>query len=62
MTASSFPKFVGVLFVLVALAHVARLVFGVPKRIGHRTQPNAVWWVAVPVFAAQSGWALRTAR
>jgi hypothetical protein len=62
MTASSFPKFVGVLFVLVALAHVARLVFDVPIRIGDWTLPIAVSWVAVPVFAALSVWAFRSAR
>ena len=62
MAASAFPKFVGVLFVGVALAHVARIVFGVPVQFGTWTLPIAVSWVAVPVFVALSVWAFRSER
>jgi hypothetical protein len=62
MAASSFPKIAGVLFVLVALAHVARLVLDVPIRIGDWALPMAVSWVAAPVFAALAAWAFRSTR
>ena len=60
MAASLFPKFAATLFAAVALAHVARLAFGIPVTIGDVSVPIAVSWIAAPVFAALAVWGFRS--
>ena len=59
MAASVFPKLAATLFAAVALAHVARIAYGVPVTIGDAAIPMEVSWIAVPVFAALSVWGFR---
>lgn len=62
MATSAFPKLAAVLFAAVALAHVARIAFGVPVTIGDAALPMAASWIAVPVFAALGAWGFRAQR
>lgn len=52
----------GVLFFLVALAHLLRVVYGVQVQIEEVAVPMYVSWVGFVVPAALSYWALKTAR
>ena len=59
MAASVFPKLAATLFAAVALAHVARIAWGVPVTIGATAVPIEVSYVAAPLFAALSFWGFR---
>ncbi len=51
----------GTLFSLVALAHLARIAYGLPVTIGDYAVPMSVSWVAVVVPASLAAWAIRLA-
>jgi hypothetical protein len=59
MATLAFPKFAATLFAVVALAHVARIAFGVPVMVGDASVPMAVSWVAAVVFGALAAWGFR---
>lgn len=52
----------GILFLLVALAHLLRLAFGLQVQIDEYSVPMFVSWFGFIVPAALSFWAFRTAR
>ncbi len=47
----------GILFFLIALAHLMRLVYGWPVEIGQATVPMFVSWFGLIVPAVLAGWA-----
>lgn len=49
----------GVLFLLVALAHLLRIVFGMPVQVDEFDVPMLVSWVGLIVPAGLAFWALR---
>lgn len=51
----------GALFSLVAVAHLARVAYGLPVTIDDYAVPMAVSWVAVVVPACLAAWAIRLA-
>jgi hypothetical protein len=52
----------GLLFTLVAIAHLLRVVLGVPVQIDSAAVPMAVSWVGFAVPAALAYWAFRLYR
>ncbi|MBT8092610.1 MAG: hypothetical protein KJN77_06200 [Gammaproteobacteria bacterium] len=52
----------GVLFSLVALAHLLRLLYGMSVRVDEFVVPMSVSWVGFVVPAALAVWALRLCR
>jgi hypothetical protein len=52
----------GVLFALVAVAHLLRIVYGFSIQIGDYAVPMLVSWIALVVPAALAIWAFRVAR
>ena len=52
----------GVLFVLVSLAHLLRIVLGVPVHVDATAVPMAVSWVGFIVPGALAWWAYRLNR
>jgi ABC-type lipoprotein release transport system permease subunit len=52
MAASTYARLAGIIFGLVALAHLARLVFAVPVTIGATTIPMPVSWAGLVVAGA----------
>jgi hypothetical protein len=52
----------GVLFSLVAIAHLLRVVFGMPVQVDGVAIPMFVSWVGFVVPAALAMWAFRTGR
>lgn len=62
MTRKKYCVVSGVLFSLVALAHVLRLVYGVTVQVDEFVVPMFVSWVGFIVPAALSVWAFRPSR
>ena len=54
----NYVVFSGLIFALIALAHILRLVFDWPLQIGDVTVPIWVSWIAVIVPAALATWAV----
>ena len=52
----------GVLFALVAIAHLLRIVFGLPVQVDATTVPMAVSWTGFVVPGALAVWAFRLNR
>ena len=52
----------GVLFALVALAHLLRIVNGLSVQVDGVAVPMMVSWIGMIVPAALAGWALRIVR
>lgn len=52
----------GILFLLVALAHLLRIVFGVPIQVDEFDVPMLVSWVGLIVPAGLAFWAFRLGR
>jgi hypothetical protein len=52
MDARTYARLAGILFGLVALAHVARLVYAVPVTLGATAVPMAVSWAGIAVAGA----------
>jgi len=52
----------GVLFSLVALAHLLRIVFGMPVQVDEFDVPMLVSWVGLIVPAGLAFWAFRLSR
>lgn len=52
----------GILFLLVALAHLLRIVFGVPVQVDEFDVPMLVSWVGLIVPAGLAFWAFRLGR
>lgn len=61
MNAKRYCLVSGALFTLVALAHLARIAYGLPVTIGDYALPMAVSWIAVVVPASLAAWAMRLA-
>lgn len=61
MTAKRYCAVSGALFILVALAHLARIAYDLPVTIGGYALPMVVSWVAFFVPALLAAWALRLA-
>ena len=61
---SSQPYFLisGLLFTLVAIAHLLRLVFGMPVQVDGVAVPMAVSWFGLVVPAVLAYWAFRLNR
>ena len=51
----------GILFVLVAVAHLIRIVYGMTIQVGNIMVPMQVSWLGLIVPAALAVWAFRTA-
>jgi len=51
----------GVLFTLVAIAHLLRIVNGLPVQVGEFNVPMAASWIGLVVPAALALWAFRAA-
>ena len=60
MNQKTFSLVVGVIFLLIALGHLVRLVFGVEWRVADRSVPHWISWVALVVmgFLAYQGFRL----
>jgi len=52
----------GVLFCLVAIAHLLRIVYGLPVNVDDYAVPMAFSWVGFIVPAALAAWAFRLSR
>jgi hypothetical protein len=52
----------GILFSLVALAHLLRIVFGIPVHVDDFDVPMLVSWVGLVVPAGLALWAFRLSR
>ena len=52
----------GVLFALVAAAHLGRIIFGLPVQVGELRVPMVVSWIGLIVPAGLALWAFRLAR
>lgn len=61
MTVKTYCTVSGVLFSLVALAHLARVIYGIPAQVGDYSVPMAISWVAFIVPGALAAWAFRLA-
>ena len=59
MTAKRYCAVSGALFILVALAHLARIAYGLPVTIADYALPMAVSWIAVVIPALLAAWAIR---
>ena len=59
MANSAYQKVSGIVFALVAIAHLARAVQQLPVTIGTTVLPVWLSWVAVAVAGSLSVWALR---
>jgi hypothetical protein len=61
-TSNSYVRASGILFLIVAIAHVWRAVAAVPVTIGASTVPMWTSWLAVVVTGSLAAWALRVQR
>lgn len=52
----------GLIFSLVALAHLLRIVYGLPVQVDVVAVPMLVSWIGLIVTAALAVWAFRVAR
>jgi hypothetical protein len=52
----------GVLFSLVALAHLLRIIFGMPVQVDGNDVPMLVSWIGLVVPAGLAFWAFRLSR
>jgi hypothetical protein len=52
----------GVLFFMVALAHLLRIIYGMSVQVDNAAIPMLVSWIGLIVTAALSTWALRLYR
>ena len=60
MAATTYARLAGIIFGVVALAHVARLVYAVPVTVGAAAVPMAVSWAGIVVGGALCVLGLRT--
>ena len=60
MPSRTFCRFATAAFGLVAIAHVARLAFGMPVQVGAMAIPMWVSWLGLGVSAALSVWGFRS--
>jgi hypothetical protein len=57
MCRKSYLAISSVIFGLAAIAHLARLIYHLPIRVGDWTVPLWLSWAGVPVAGILSGWA-----
>jgi len=62
MNAKSYCTVSGLLFALVALAHLIRIVTGMSVQVDDYPVPMLVSWIALIVPAALAAWAFRLSR
>jgi hypothetical protein len=62
MSATMYARLAGIIFGVVALAHVARLVYAVPVTIGSTAIPMTVSWAGIVVAGALCVLGLRAGR
>lgn len=61
MSLKNYCNVTGVLFSLVALAHLSRIVLGLPVLIGDYALPMSISWIATIVPAGLAVWGFRLA-